>query len=184
MESEKLYAVLLRLYPTAFREEYEREMRAAFRRRRRDERSAMGRAVLWLSIFADTLVTATREHFDMLVHDIRYSLRTLRNTPAFTIAALTTLALGIGATTAIYSLVHTVLLRPLPFVEPDRLVRISETNKPLNIPDFSVSFLNFLSWQERSHSFEALAAFQSSTVNLTGDGEPQRVLGAGVSANF
>jgi hypothetical protein len=68
MEAEKVYGVLLRLYPTAFREEYEGDMRAAFRRRRRDEPSAMGRVVLWLSIVADTLVTATREHFDMLIH--------------------------------------------------------------------------------------------------------------------
>ncbi len=184
MGSEKVYAALLRLYPAAFREEYGREMRAAFRRRRREEPNGLRRSLLWLSVFIDTLITAAGEHSDMLMHDIRYSLRTLRKTPAFTIAALTTLALGIGATTAIYSLVHTVLLRPLPYVEPDRLVQIVETNKPLNISQFSVSYLNFLSWQERSRSFESLATFGGSAGTLTGDGEPQRVAGAAVSPDF
>ncbi len=184
MKPDGFYAILLRLYPVAFREEYEREMRAAFRRRRRDEPGVFRRALLWLSIVTDTLATAPGEHFHMLMSDIRYSLRSFRKTPIFTITVLITIALGIGATTAIYSLVHTVLLRPLPFTEPDRLVRISETNKSLNIPDFAVSVLNFLSWQEQSRSFEALAALRNSSVNLTGDGDPERILGTAVSENF
>jgi putative ABC transport system permease protein len=184
MAPERLYAALLHFYPTAFREEYGREMRASFRRRWHDEPGLTGRALLCLSVPADTFVTAAGEHFDMLINDIRYSLRTLRKTPAFTIAALATLALAIGATTAIYSLVHTVLLRPLPYTEPDHLVRIYETNLSRNIPEFSASVLNFLSWQERSGSFEALAAIGSSAANLTGDGEPQRVNGSVVSAHF
>src|SRR5262249_4774146 len=72
----------------------------------------------------------------------------------------------------------------LPFAAPDRLVRISETNKLLNISDFSASILNFLSWEERSSSFEALAAIRNGSANLTGDGEPQRVLGIAVSDHF
>lgn len=184
MESDKLYAALLHLYPAAFREEYGREMRAAFRRRRRDEGTGLRSVLFWISVFTDVLTTAAGEHLDMLMRDIRYSLRTLRQTPAFTIAVLTTLALGIGAMTAIYSLVHTVLLRPLPFTEPDRLVQIRETNAPLKIPEFSASYLNFLSWQERARSFAALTVFQGSTGTLTGDGEPQRVAGASVSPGF
>jgi hypothetical protein len=148
MKPDRFYAILLRLYPSAFREEYEREMRAAFRRRRRDEQGLARRTLLWLSVLADTLATAPGEHFYMLMNDIRYGLRNLRRTPVFTAAVLTTVALGIGATTAIYSLVHTVLLRPLPFAEPERLVRISELNKSLNISDFAASVLNFLSWEQ------------------------------------
>src|SRR5262249_14020849 len=98
-----------------------------------------------------------------------------RQTPAFTIAVVITLAVGIGATTAIYSVVHTVLLRPLPYAQPERLVRIWETNAPLNNSGFSASALDFLSWQERSRSFEILAVIRGSAANLTGDGEPERV---------
>lgn len=184
MRSEKAYAILLYLYPVAFRQEYGRDMCTAFRRRLRDETGLAGRCLLWLSVISDTLVTASGEHLNMLIQDIRYSLRSLRTAPAFTIPALMTFALGIGATTAIYSLVYAVLLRPLPFTEPDRLVRISETNVRLHIPDFSSSVLNFLSWQDQTRSFEALAAIGNRSANLTGDGEPQRVLGAAVSANF
>jgi len=184
MRSDQLYALLLRIYPASFREEYEREMRADFRRRCREEKGTAGYAFLWLSILADTLLTAGREHLDMLIHDIRYSLRNLRQTPTFTAAVLITVALGIGATTAIYSLVYTVLIRPLPFTDTDRLVRVTETNLGRNIPAFAASVLNFLSWQERSQSFEAVAAIRSGSANLTGDGDPQRALTTAVSGQF
>jgi putative ABC transport system permease protein len=124
MKPDRFYSILLKLYPAAFREEYEREMRASFRRQRRAEPGFGRGMLLWLSILADTLTTAPGEHFHMLMSDVRYGLRTLRKTPAFTLAVLTTIALGIGATTAIYSLVHTVLLRPLPFAEPDRMIKV------------------------------------------------------------
>lgn len=184
MKRDRLYSILLRLYPSIFREEYEREMHAAFRRRLRDQPGRVRRAALWISAITDVLATAPGEHVDMLINDIRYSLRTLRKTPAFTTAALMTLALGIGATTAIYSLVHTVLLRPLPFTEPDRMVRIWDVNAPLRIPEFSSSLLNFVSWEEQSRSFDALAAIRNASVNLTGDGEPQRVRAAAVTERF
>jgi putative ABC transport system permease protein len=184
MKSEKLYGIVLHLYPAAFREEYEHEMRVAFRRRSRDQRSAIGRVFLWLSVLADTFATAAREHSDMLMHDIRYSLRALKKTPVFTAAVLITLALGIGATTAIYSLVYTVLLRPLPYTEPDRLVRIYESNQGRNIPFFAPSLLNFLSWQEESRVFESLAAMRNVSANLTGEGEPERVKATAVTTHF
>jgi predicted permease len=184
MKLDRFYSILLRLYPSAFREEYEREMRASFRRQRRAELGFAGRARLWISILADTLATAPGEHFHMLMNDLRYGLRNLRRTPAFTAAVLATIALGIGATTAIYSLVHTVLLRPLPFAEPDRLIRVWDTNKTLKITEFSSSLLNFLSWQAQSQSFESLTVIRNGSANLSGDGDPQRVFGNSVSSSF
>src|SRR5262245_16800780 len=184
MRADKLYRVLLRLYPAAFREEYEREMRLAFRRRLREESGIIRLTFLWLFVFEDTFVTAAQEHFNMLIHDIGYSLRTLRKTPAFTIAAVITLALGVGATTAIYSLVHAVLLRPLPYAEPDRIVRVWETNPSRNVPFFSASLLDFLAWQEQSRSFEAMAAIGNRSANLTDSEDPQSVPLSRVTGDF
>src|SRR5690348_6004667 len=142
MLSERLYAVLLRLYPAPFQEEYGREMRAVFRRRWREESGMAGRAWLALSVVADTMLTSLQEHGSTLRQDVRYCLRSLRKNPVFAAAVVATLALGIGAATTVYSLAYTVLVRPLPYREPDRLVRIWETNSALKIPFFSASVLN------------------------------------------
>src|SRR5215471_15410865 len=114
----------------------------------------------------------------MLLHDLRYTCRTLRRSPVFTIAAVLTLALGIGATTAIFSVVNTVLLRPLPFGEPDRLVTVNEKNDKLNLQNFGTSVLNYLSWREQAQSFEYLGAVGAGIFNLTGRGEPEQFAGA------
>ncbi len=119
-----------------------------------------------------------------LFDDAAYALRSLRHSPAFTTAAVLTLALGIGATTAIYSLVSTVWLRPLPFRDPERVVRIWETNQPLGIRSFSASTPNYLSWCGRAAGFEAIIAFQTRSANLSGQGEPERVAGLAVTARF
>jgi putative ABC transport system permease protein len=122
-----MYRWLLRLYPASFRNEYGREMAADFARERRGTRTALSVAVLWLRAIADTCVNAAGIHRDILTQDLRHSLRTLRRTPAFTLTAVTVVALGIAATTAAFSLADFVLIRPLPFPEADRLVWISET---------------------------------------------------------
>ena len=116
--------------------------------------------------------------------DIRYAVRSLRRAPAFALSAIATLALGIGATTAIYSVVHTVWLRPLPFRDPGRVVRVWETNLPLGISSFSASILNYLSWCERSTSFDSLVAMRAGGANLTGRGDPERVVSVAVTARF
>jgi len=122
--------------------------------------------------------------FEDLFDDAAYAVRSLGRTPAFTVAAILTLALGIGATTAIYGVVRTVWLRPLPFSDPDRVVRIWEKNSRLDIGKFSASVPNFLSWRERSLSFESLVAIQGKSANLTGQGDPERVLSLAVTAHF
>ncbi len=117
-----------------------------------------------------------------LIHDLRYGLRMLAKNPGFTAVAVIVLALGIGANTAIFSVVNGVLLQPLPYRDPDRLMRLSETS-----PDFttmSVAYPNFVDWRDQSRSFESLAALRWEEYDITGGGQPEHVRGKMVSADF
>jgi len=117
------------------------------------------------------------------MHDIRFALRQLIKSPGFTVVAVLTLALGIGACTAIFSVVNGVLLRPLAYAEPERLVLLRENQLP-QYPEFSVAPPNFLDWQKQAKSFTALAAYRNQAFNLTGDGEPKRLSGQRVSTTY
>lgn len=125
---------------------------------------------------------ARRTHFlETLIQDLRYGLRGLRRNPGFTAVAVLTLALGIGANTAIFSIVNAILLKPLPFPNSDQLVVISETNSrvaPGSVYQGYESYLNFLDWQHDARSFSAMAAYQYSDMALTGAGEPTVIHGA------
>src|SRR4029450_13658554 len=115
----------------------------------------------------------------ILWQDIRYSARMLVKNKAFTLIAVVTLALGIGANTAIFSVVYGVLLRPLPYPESNRLVWLSERSP--NFPSVSIAYPNFVDWQRQQTVFDHLGIYQPTSVNLTSDGEPQRVQGAYMS---
>jgi len=119
-----------------------------------------------------------------LFQDLRYGARTLMKNPAFTLAAVLTLALGIGANTAIFSVVNAVLLRPLPYEDPERLVMIYETNLAKGWPQFSVSPPNFADWSEQSRVFDGMTGFRGAAFNLTGVAEPERISGMFVSKRF
>jgi predicted permease len=119
---------------------------------------------------------------ETLLQDIRYSIRSLRKTPAFTTIAVITLALGIGVNAAMFSIVNGVLLRPLSYPRADRLVMLY-TSMPQFV-EGSVSYPNFLDWQERSRSFERLAAYRNENFNLTGRANPERLRGHMVSATI
>ena len=116
--------------------------------------------------------------------DVRYGLRSLAKRPGFTAVALVTLALGIGANTAIFSVVDAVLLRPLPFAEPDRLVVVWERNAQRPARHNTVSPANWLDWRDQSGSFESWAAFVMTRRNLTGVGEPVEVNTQFVSGDY
>src|SRR5262245_9846061 len=107
--------------------------------------------------------------------DIRFGLRMLRKTPGFAVVAALTLALGIGANTAIFSVINAAILRPLPFAEPDRLIRIYESNPGRNWFTFGVSYPNYLDWAAQSRSFEHLSATTSGSPTLVTGGEAERV---------
>jgi putative ABC transport system permease protein len=117
--------------------------------------------------------------------DVRYAARTLLKSPGFTAVAVVALALGIGANTAIFSVVKAVLLSPLPYPEPERLVWVREINPGSDILDEPASMPNYNDWRTQSQSFEGLAAFGYAGGTITeGDREPERVSGMSTSANF
>lgn len=116
--------------------------------------------------------------------DIRHGVRTLVRTPIFTISSVLVLALGIGATTAVFGLVNALLFSPLPYPDAERLTVIWEHNLPRNRPRNVVNTGNFLTWRERSTLFEEMAIFTTTSVNLTGSGDPERLDAMNVSANF
>jgi putative ABC transport system permease protein len=121
------------------------------------------------------------------VRDLKYALRTLLKKPTFSLITIFVLALGIGANSAIFSVVNAVLLRPLPFDNPDRLVQIWHVPPAKSFPGmkkFSLSPANFNDWKHRSTSFEAMAAYHGGMFTLTGTGEPQRVPGPEVGPEF
>ena len=112
------------------------------------------------------------------LQDLRYGVRVLLKAPGFTLVAVLTLALGIGASTATFGLVNTVLFRPLPFVEPDRLVSLWEDFRNSGGPEHGEPALpNMLDWHERGSSFTDIAVFESRFYSLTGDGDPERLAG-------
>jgi len=117
-----------------------------------------------------------------LLQDLKYGLRMLAKSPGFTAVAVITLALGIGANTAIFSIVNGVLLNPLPYPEPDRLVALY--SRTPDSPRWSISYPNFLDWVRDNRSFSALAAYRGDDLNLTGIGEPERVTAEMISASF
>ena len=122
-----------------------------------------------------------------LAYDIRYGWRALRKNPGFTAVAVLVLALGIGANTAIFSVVNAVLLRPLPFDQPDRLVQLYHIPPQAEfpgIPLFTVSPANFLDWRSQAHSFEGMSAYGYGRYTLTGKGQPEAIRTVAVTHGF
>jgi predicted permease len=116
--------------------------------------------------------------------DGRYSLRMMRKNPGFTAIAVITLALGIGANTAIFSLVDSILMRPLQYQQPDRLVKLMQSDRQIGLDIWNLSQASFAALRDNSHSLEAVAAYSNGGVNLTGDVEPERVQVTNVTADF
>jgi putative ABC transport system permease protein len=116
--------------------------------------------------------------------DLRYALRLLLKSPLFTTAIVLTSALGIGATTTIFSVVNAVLVRPLPFADPERLMQVAEKNDKLHLPAFGASALNYLSWKEQTRAFDDLGAIQFSTFTLLGHGDPETYTGNAITPSL
>ncbi len=112
---------------------------------------------------------------EQALQDIRYGLRMLRKNPGFTAVAVLTLALGIGANTAIFSVVYAVLLKPLPYTNPNQLVTVFQANTQEGVPETGVSYRNFEAWRAQNHVFSELAGITAHQLTLTGRGEPSVV---------
>ncbi|HEV2130054.1 MAG TPA: ABC transporter permease, partial [Longimicrobiaceae bacterium] len=121
---------------------------------------------------------------ETLVQDLRYAARTLRRSPGFALVAVLTLGLGIGATSALFSVVYGVLLRSLPFEEPERLVRVYTVSTSEKRNDLNLSPANFMSLREESRAFTDVVVYGGSEVTLTGSGEPRKLEAGPVSAGF
>ena len=125
---------------------------------------------------------------ETLVQDLRFGARMLMKRPGFALTALLTLALGIGANTAVFSVVNGVLLRALPYYEPERLVMVWADHPimqaQVGLPDFPVTAADFVDWRNQNQVFERMAAMRTSRMSLTGNGEPESVVGLRASASL
>jgi putative ABC transport system permease protein len=177
----RAYRLLLLLLPASFRAEYGGEMSTIFAQRRRDARGPLAAFVLWLDAFVDVVSSALRVHADILRQDLRYVGRTLRHSPGFALTVVAVAALGVGATTAAFSVTDHVLVRPLPFPESDRILQLWQDQVARGYHDMELSPANYRDWKRMSMSFEAMAAQHSLSVNMVGEGEPERLQGAAVT---
>jgi len=177
----RAYRWLLRLYPASFRHEYGGEMTAMFARRLRDAGGPISRIGVWTSAVGEVLANATLVHVDILRQDLRYTMRTLVRTPGFAITAVLIVALGIGATTAAFSVTDFVLIRPLPFAAPDRLVKLYERTPGYGRVELSAP--NYRDWKQAS-AFERIGLYHLMTANMLGAAEPVSIAGAAVTADL
>ena len=178
----RLYELLLRFYPASFRAEYGEEMRAIRTRRGRDAQGPLAVAALWIATVFEVLFNAAAVHWDILRQDLRYTARTLARSPGFALTAILVLALGVGANTAAFSVTDFVLIRPLPFRDPGRLVKLWE--KLPGYSEMELSPANYVDWKHMGKSFEGMGAFTNTSVNLVGQGDPERLEGAAITADL
>lgn len=160
----RLYRSLLALYPRDFRDEYGAEMTQLARERSRDEPTLR----LIADLVVDTFRTAPREHLTMWSRDIRYAVRTLARNRGFALVAIGSLALGIGANAAIFSLADALLLRPLPITRPSEVVTIRSRTEgsPFGVQPTSVSYRDYLDFRDRAKSFQGMVAYSSFNAGI------------------
>jgi len=169
----RFYRALLRLYPGFFRTEYCDELCFAFAERARELGGPLARLKIILAALADVIPNAIAAHWDVLWQDLGYAARSLRRTPGFALTAVLVVALGVGANTAVFSLADFVFVRPLPYRDADRLVKIWE-----NTPGYSTmepSPGNYRDWKAMATSFSAMGAYATLAANLLSAGEPRRI---------
>jgi putative ABC transport system permease protein len=180
----RLLSALLYLYPASFRADYGREMQDILGARMSETTGFLPRIGLWLDTVADVVRNSLGVHFDILRQDLKYSLRTLARSPGFALTAILVTALGIGANTAAFSVADFVLIRPLPYRDADRLMKLWEGPLDGSNGRNEVSPALYNDWTKNTHSFEGMGAHFTSAVNLVGNGEPVRLEAAYVTGSL
>src|SRR5262249_48783727 len=182
----RFYRMLVRLLPEDFRRAFGQEMEDVFREQQRDvERGGgRGRLRLWGDTLAGILTTAPREHGAQLRQDTTFALGVRRRTPGFTLAALITLTLGIGANTAIFSVVHAVLLKPLPYANGERIVLLGQEAPEAGLTSSTFSVPEMQDLRARNRSLDDLVEYHNMSFILLTGSEPQRVETGVVSWDF
>ena len=193
--------VLMRLLPRDFRDEYGADLEAFWTAQEREPRyrGVLGRLRLWFHLFKDTAMTGVsmrlrsdgsgdptepdpRRRWTALGSDLRFVVRSLTRSPLYTLIAVATLALGVGATTSLFSVVDSILLRPLPFPESDRLVQVERVDED-GVPD-QVSWPDYVDWRDQVTGLTGLAAYTGDGRTLGWDDQTELLDGARVSANY
>jgi len=205
----RIYRLLLLLFPRRFRKLHGAQMEQLFDLMWRERREAArfggtSWPTFWLLAISDVAREASQARFDKqhrtsrshvsltfvrismdkLYADIRYALESLRRNPGFAAIAILTLGLGIGATTSVFSVADAVVLRPLPYPEPERLVQVFEVDHGSGDERDTFAGANFIDWKGQNTSFDELAAFRTLTWTVAGEAYPRRVVGVSVTPNF
>ena len=182
--ADRWFRRLLRLFPSDFRGDFGDAMAATFSEHRREVlREGGSRAVLrlWWDTVRGVLTTAPGEHLDLLRGDIRYALRTMRRNPTFTLVAVLALGVGVGANTAVFTLVNGVLLRALPYQHPRELVTIFERLPGAPVPKFEFSAPDYGFIHETARSFSGMFTYRNQSLELSGPAASERIIGARVA---
>ena len=182
MSGRRIFRALLRMLPFDFRADYGRELERTFQEQQREAAGATGRARVWAENISALVAIGPREHFAQFVQDVRYGVRGMRRNPGYVSVAVLTLALGTGVNTTIFSIVHAVLLQPLPYDQPQRLVSVmnrwdGQSRAGLSDPEY-------LDYFERSQLIDIVALSPSSASIVGGTGDPARVPAVFATANL
>jgi putative ABC transport system permease protein len=185
--SQRIFRALLRALPFDFRANYGHEMEGVFHEQERaikERGGSMDFLRLWSETIAGIFRTAPSEHWEILKQDLAYGLRMMRKNLGFTVIAVLTLGLGIGANTAIFSVVRAVLLRPLPYPEGNQLIFIRQQAQKEGIEDIAFSAHEIEDYRAQNQTLSGLVEYHNMSFILYGHGDPDRILAAVVSANY